>query len=106
MKKFLLKYLGTWFEIRRYEAANQTDFDCVMARYTLNADGSVEVANSGYFNGQFIEFIGRAEVAFPDQVPLPAKLDVTFAPGRKKGKALINLKLTIFHSQNQARSTG
>lgn len=76
-------YLGTWYEVSRYEAQNQTDFDCVMARYTANLDGSVEVRNSGYFRGQNIEFVGRATVAFPDQVPLPAKLLVTFVETRK-----------------------
>lgn len=55
-----------------------------MARYTLNVDGSVQVANSGYTPaGNFIEFIGRADVAFPESNPLVAKLNVVFAPGRK-----------------------
>lgn len=78
------QYLGTWYETKRYEAANQTAIDCSIARYTLNVDGSVQVANSGYApGGQFIEFIGRAVVAFPEQSPLPAKLLVAFVPGRK-----------------------
>lgn len=76
--------MGTWYEERRYEAANQTDFDCVMARYTLNTDGSVRVGNSGYApGGTFIEFVGNAVPAFPDQDPLPAKLSVFFVEGRK-----------------------
>jgi lipocalin len=76
-------YLGTWYEIRRYEAANQTGFDCAMARYSANLDGTVQVRNSGYFQGRNIEFVGTATLAFPEQVPLPAKLTVVFAPGRK-----------------------
>jgi lipocalin len=77
-------YLGTWYEVMRYEAANQTGLDCVNARYSMNSDGSVQVDNTGYTSdGRLIQFIGRAEVAFPNQVPLPAKLLVTFFPGRK-----------------------
>lgn len=77
------RYLGLWYEVKRYEAQNQTDFDCVNARYTLNQDGSVEVDNTGYVGGQFIQFIGQATVAFPEQNPLPAKLLVRFTPTRK-----------------------
>lgn len=80
-------YMGLWYEISRYEAANQTGFDCVNARYTPNADGTVEVRNSGYFNGQYIDFVGTATLAFPNQIPLPAKLTVVFAVNRK-----LNLK--------------
>ena len=55
-----------------------------MARYSANLDGSVEVRNMGWTSdGQFIEFVGRATVAFPDQDPLPLKLLVNFTPGRK-----------------------
>ncbi|CRK96702.1 CLUMA_CG010032, isoform A [Clunio marinus] len=77
----VVTYMGVWYEIRRYEAANQTDFDCTMARYSLNADGSVQVANSGYTaGGQFIEFIGRGVLASPNDNPLLAKLEVQFVP--------------------------
>lgn len=80
----LAAYLGVWFEIERYEAANQTDFDCVEARYSLNTDGSVQVVNSGYTpGGNRIELTGRATVTFPDQTPLPAKLDISFFGGSK-----------------------
>lgn len=77
-------YLGTWYEVKRYEAQNQTDFDCVNARYSINTDGSVRVDNTGYTaDGRFVQFVGRAELAFPTTSPLPAKLNVTFIPGRK-----------------------
>lgn len=76
-------YLGTWYEVKRYEAQNQTGLDCVNARYSLSSDGSVVVDNTGWTSqGRFIQFIGRAEVAFPNQVPLPGKLNVTFFPGQ------------------------
>ena len=55
-----------------------------MARYSANIDGSVEVRNSGWTSGgQFVDFVGRATVAFHDKDPLPLKLNVNFAPGRK-----------------------
>lgn len=77
-------YLGVWFEIERYEAANQLDFDCVEARYSLSADGSVAVVNSGFTpGGNRREFTGRATLTFPEQDPLPAKLDVSFFTGSK-----------------------
>jgi lipocalin len=76
-------YLGLWYEISRYDEALWT-LDCVNARYNLQADGSVQVLNSGYApNGTFIDFTGRAVPSFPDRTPLPAKLDVVFFPGRK-----------------------
>jgi lipocalin len=77
-------YLGTWYEVKRYEAQNQTGLDCVNARYSLNLDGSVEVDNTGYTSaGQRIQFIGRAELASPNERPLPGKLNVRFTPTRK-----------------------
>jgi lipocalin len=79
----LLSYLGTWYEIRRYEQQNQTDFDCVMARYSMNADGSVQIFNSGYFNNVFTDFTGRASFTFPNETPPRGKFDLTFGPQRK-----------------------
>lgn len=76
-------YLGAWYEISRYDEALWT-LDCVMARYNLQADGSVQVLNSGYApNGTFIDFVGRAVPSFPNQTPLPAKLDVVFFPDQE-----------------------
>lgn len=91
-------YLGTWYEVKRYEAQNQTGLDCVNARYSLNSDGSVQVDNTGWTStGRFIQFIGRAEVAFPNQVPLPGKLNVTFFPGRKfKSNEIIEINIDFF----------
>ena len=60
------------FEIERYEQQNQTGLDCVMARYSANIDGTVEVRNSGWTSGgQFVEFVGRATVASPMKTPCP-----------------------------------
>ncbi|CRL06236.1 CLUMA_CG019409, isoform A [Clunio marinus] len=77
----VIPYLGPWYEQRRI-ATDQIDLDCVMARYSLNADGSVNVQNSGYTpNGMFTEVQVRGELDSPNDVPLLGKLNVFF-PGR------------------------
>lgn len=42
------RYLGTWYEIARFDYRFEKDFDNAMAQYSLNEDGSVKVVNSGY----------------------------------------------------------
>lgn len=42
------KYLGTWYEIARFDSRFEKDLDNAMAQYSLNDDGSVNVVNSGY----------------------------------------------------------
>ncbi|HCM35583.1 lipocalin family protein [Chryseobacterium sp.] len=42
------RYLGTWYEIARFDYRFEKDLDNAMAQYSLNADGSVKVVNSGY----------------------------------------------------------
>lgn len=44
----LNRYLGTWYEIARFDYRFEKDLDNAMAQYNLNADGSVNVVNSGY----------------------------------------------------------
>lgn len=42
------RYLGTWYEIARFDYRFEKDLDNAMAQYSLNEDGSVNVINSGY----------------------------------------------------------
>ncbi|KXH79032.1 lipocalin family protein [Chryseobacterium kwangjuense] len=42
------RYLGTWYEIARFDYYFEKNLDNAMAQYSLNADGNVEVVNSGY----------------------------------------------------------
>ncbi|MBV8326672.1 lipocalin family protein [Chryseobacterium sp.] len=42
------RYLGTWYEIARFDYRFEKDLDKAVAQYSLNADGSVKVVNSGY----------------------------------------------------------
>jgi len=42
------KYLGTWYEIARFDFRFEKDLDNVSAQYSLNEQGNVIVLNSGY----------------------------------------------------------
>lgn len=42
------KYLGTWYEIARFDSRFEKDLDNVSAQYSLNEKGNVIVLNSGY----------------------------------------------------------
>lgn len=42
------RYLGTWYEIARFDYFFEKDLDNAIAQYSLNTDGSVNVLNSGY----------------------------------------------------------
>uniref|UniRef100_A0A182ITN6 Apolipoprotein D n=1 Tax=Anopheles atroparvus TaxID=41427 RepID=A0A182ITN6_ANOAO len=81
------RYLGLWYEIRRYEQVFQLGGECVTAEYSINADGSVRVFNSMIVPPAQARSsdTGRAVVAFPDEVPLEAKLNVTFGPNPENG---------------------
>lgn len=41
------RYMGTWYEIARYENSFQKGLKNSRAQYTLNEDGTVSVVNSG-----------------------------------------------------------
>lgn len=78
-------YLGTWYEIERYEQRFQAGAECSVANYALNEDGSIQVINSAVFieNGTRIQEEGFARISFPDEDPLRAMLNVTFSSLRK-----------------------
>lgn len=42
------KYLGTWYEIARFDFRFEKDLNNVMAQYSLNDKMNVDVTNSGY----------------------------------------------------------
>ncbi len=71
------KYLGTWFEQGRSSIIRNTferDLNCVRARYSLNADGTVKVDNSGVNakSNEYTSIIGSAKIVSP------AVLEVAF----------------------------
>lgn len=73
------KYLGTWYEIARYDHRFERGLVGVTANYSLRSDGKIKVINRGYkesFSGKFSEAIGKAKIPNPENEP--AKLKVSF----------------------------
>ena len=72
------RYMGTWYEIASIPAWFQKGLVGVKANYSLNEDGTVNVANSGYrdtLNGK--EEFAYAKGWVPDK-NIPSKLKVQF----------------------------
>ena len=46
------RYLGSWFEIARYDHRFERGLTNAMAKYSLAADGTVKVENSGWEDGE------------------------------------------------------
>ena len=75
----LEKYLGTWYEIARYDHRFERGLAGVTANYSMRDDGKIKVLNSGYkesLSGKYSEAIGKAKI--PDPKNEPAKLKVSF----------------------------
>lgn len=79
VKKFNIeKYLGTWYEISRYDHKFERGLVGVTAKYSFRDDGKIKVKNSGFkdsLNGEMSEAVGKAKIPDPNQ---PAKLKVSF----------------------------
>ncbi len=72
------RYLGTWYEIARYDHKFERGLVGVTATYSFRDDGKIKVLNSGFkesLNGKRSEAIGKAKIPNPDE---PAKLKVSF----------------------------
>lgn len=72
----LERYLGTWYEIARFDHSFEKDMEYCKAVYTLQEDGKVLVENSGIKNGEFKSSMGKAYQV--DPVNQPAHLRVSF----------------------------
>ncbi len=73
------EYLGTWYEIARYDHSFERGLVGVTADYSLRDDGKIKVINSGYKNsldGKFSQAVGKAKIPKPEKEP--AKLKVSF----------------------------
>lgn len=71
------RYLGTWYEIARFDFRFEKDLNNTTANYTLNDDGTIKVVNRGfnYVKGQWKESVGKAKfVGATDE----ARLKVSF----------------------------
>ena len=72
----LNRYLGTWYEIARFDHAFERGMENVTAEYLLRDDGKVDVLNSGWKDGKFKTAEGKARQ--PDPAKDPAHLEVSF----------------------------
>jgi len=73
------KYLGTWYELARFDHSFEKGLVGVKANYSLHEDGKIKVVNSGFketLNGKYSEAIGKAKI--PNPLTEPAKLKVSF----------------------------
>lgn len=79
VKEFSIeKYLGTWYEIARFDHSFERGLVGVTANYSYRKDGKIKVLNQGYkdsLNGKRSEAIGKAKI--PDTAE-PSKLKVSF----------------------------
>ena len=74
----LERYMGTWYEIARFDNRYERGKVGVTAHYTLNHDGTFNVVNSGYegsFDSKLDSAKGRIKQPNPDK---PGELKVTF----------------------------
>jgi len=72
-----LRYLGTWYEIARYDFAFEKNLSDTTATYALRDDGKVAVTNRGYDykKGKWTEARAKARFRGPDTV---GALEVSF----------------------------
>lgn len=69
----LQQYLGSWYEIARFDHCFERDMTNTTALYTLNTDGTVKVTNTGWRKGVKKTSVGKAKLT-----ETPALLRVSF----------------------------
>ena len=69
----LNRYLGSWYEIARFDHRFERGMEQTKALYTLREDGLIKVENSGVKDGEPKQSIGKAKVT-----DTPALLRVSF----------------------------
>ena len=72
----LSRYLGTWYEIARFDHRFERGMDNVVAEYLLRDDGMIDVFNYGWKDGEYRFADGKARR--PDPKTNPAQLEVSF----------------------------
>jgi apolipoprotein D and lipocalin family protein len=78
------RYLGTWYEIARFDFRFERDLNNTTANYSLNKDGSIRVVNRGYNykTNQWKEAVGKAKfVGTPDEAMLKVSFFGPFYSG-------------------------
>jgi apolipoprotein D and lipocalin family protein len=74
----LERYMGTWYEIARFDHSFERNLVGVTATYELFPDGRISVLNQGYVNslsGKLKKAKGKAKQPDPEE---PGKLKVAF----------------------------
>ena len=71
------KYLGTWYEIARFDYYFEKNLEQVTATYSLRPDGKIKVDNKG-FNTKKQKWEQSIGKAVPAGDPAEAKLKVSF----------------------------
>lgn len=74
----LQKYMGTWYELARYDHSFEKNLVGVTAEYSLLPNGKITVINQGYKNtldGKLKRARGKARLPDPNE---PGKLKVSF----------------------------
>lgn len=72
------KYMGTWYEIARFQHPFEKNLVGVTATYEIRKDGKISVLNQGYkynFEGKHKTARGKAKIPNPTE---PGKLKVSF----------------------------
>ena len=72
------RYLGSWYEIARFDHRFERDLVGVKATYSYREDGKIKVVNSAYketLDGKKSEAIGKAKIPNPTEA---SKLRVSF----------------------------
>ena len=72
----LSRYLGTWYEVARFDHSFERGMQNVSAEYVLRDDGMIAVFNSGWKDGKYKVAEGKAKQ--PDPTGDPAALKVSF----------------------------
>lgn len=74
----LKRYMGTWYEIARFDHSFERGLAGVTATYALQEDGKISVLNQGFkggLDGKKSSAKGKARMPDPSQ---PGKLEVSF----------------------------
>jgi apolipoprotein D and lipocalin family protein len=71
----LEKYLGTWYEIARFDHRFERGLEKVTATYSLRDDGKIKVLNQGVKNGKNKTAVGKARAVSNNE---PRRFEVSF----------------------------
>ena len=72
------RYLGTWYEISRFDHKFERGLVGVTATYSYRKDGKIKVVNTGFketLDGKRSDVTGKAKIPDPN---IPSKLKVSF----------------------------